>query len=363
MKPAILYGEDITCYVVWAVTRDGQIYNLGELLASSPKGSRKFTTANKNFALLVTLEPIGLVREPSAYPAFKSVAIADKQIKSLAFRFDNFRDLTPRRAVDTIQDLAWDDDTPIELLQARKAYEIAGRLGAGRFAPSFYRQSSEALSAANVKYAEKPKDRQVIDLARRSVTMSFEAVNVSWAREETLLVEAELAARRAEMAAIAAEIRTTREQAEESRKQAQALNRQRTRLAKLLRSSMNEVAATRETAEGIVVSLPDILFDVNESTLKHDAEVALAKLAGILLVMNDFQIRVEGYTDASGKPEYNQKLSEKRAVAVLEFMTGEGIMDQRMSSVGFGIAKPIADNANEDGRKKNRRVEIVLSEG
>ncbi|RLE18638.1 MAG: OmpA family protein, partial [Actinobacteria bacterium] len=73
------------------------------------------------------------------------------------------------------------------------------------------------------------------------------------------------------------------------------------------------------------------------------------------------QIRVEGYTDSSGAPEYNLKLSEQRAAAVVSFMSEQGINPRRSSSVGFGIKKPIADNSSAEGRKKNRRVEIVLT--
>ena len=106
---------------------------------------------------------------------------------------------------------------------------------------------------------------------------------------------------------------------------------------------------------------PDILFDVNKSSLKSDARVALAKLSGILLVMSEFKIRIEGHTDSTGTPEYNLKLSKQRAESVKLFMTDEGIDNKRMSAIGFGIQKPIGDNATAEGRKQNRRVEIVLS--
>ena len=361
MKPAILYGGDITCYVVWAVTRDGEVANLGELLATKPKGSRQFTTASKGFALLVTAEPISLVRRPSNYPTFKSDPVQAKNAVSKKFRFDNFRPLTPARSVDSISDLIWDDDTPLELMQARKAYELAGQLGAPTLAPRFYLDASAALNLANSTYQEKPKSREVIDYARRATALNFEAVNISWNRAEAILIEKELEAQRREMAAIAAQIRASRQQAAAAQKEAKVLGQQKTRLAELLRRSMSQVAETRDTAQGVVLSMPDILFDLNKTTIKTDAKMVLAKLAGILLVMNEFQIRVEGYTDSSGAPEYNLKLSEQRAAAVVSFMSEQGINPRRSSSVGFGIKKPIADNSSAEGRKKNRRVEIVLT--
>ena len=363
MKPAILYGGDITCYVVWAVTRDGEVYNLGELLAAKPKGSRQFTTANKSFALLVTAEPISLVRRPSNYPTFKNDEIKTKNAVSQTFRFSDFRPLTPARSVDSIVELIWDDTTPLELMQARKAYEIAGKLGGPTLAPRFYLDASAALNLANSAYQEKPKAREVVDYARRATALSFEAVNIAWARAEAILIEQELEAQRREMAQIDAQIRASRQQAAKAQKEAKVLGQQKNRLAALLRRSMSQVANTRDTAEGVVVSLPDILFELNKSTLKSDAKVVLAKLAGILLVMNDFQILVEGYTDSSGTPEYNKKLSKKRAEAVVSFMSKQGINPKRSSSIGYGIEKPIADNSTAEGRKQNRRVEIVLSGG
>jgi hypothetical protein len=152
MKPAVLYGGDITCYVVWAVTRDGEVYNLGELLAAKPKGSRQFTTANRKFALRVTAEPISLVRLPSDYPTFKSDAVDAKNAVSQAFLFNGFRPLTPERATDTIADLEWTGKTPLELVQARKAYEFAGRLGGPKLAPSFHLGASAAMQLANSAY-------------------------------------------------------------------------------------------------------------------------------------------------------------------------------------------------------------------
>ena len=68
-----------------------------------------------------------------------------------------------------------------------------------------------------------------------------------------------------------------------------------------------------------------------------------------------------GYTDNIGGEELNQKLSEKRAESVRTYLVAQGLTDGSVTSQGFGMTMPVADNATADGRQKNRRVEIVVS--
>jgi outer membrane protein OmpA-like peptidoglycan-associated protein len=91
--------------------------------------------------------------------------------------------------------------------------------------------------------------------------------------------------------------------------------------------------------------------------------VVLAKLAGILLIMPELNLRIEGHTDATGSDEYNQRLSERRASAVRDFLAAQGVDMNRMVAVGYGEYRPVADNDTREGRQKNRRVEIVIAEG
>jgi outer membrane protein OmpA-like peptidoglycan-associated protein len=110
-----------------------------------------------------------------------------------------------------------------------------------------------------------------------------------------------------------------------------------------------------------VVNLPDILFDVNQDTLKPEAQIVLAKLVGILLIMPDQDALVEGHTDATGDDRYNLDLSRRRARSVTRFLQLQGLEPQRLEAVGYGIERPVADNETAAGRKRNRRVEIVIS--
>ena len=71
-------------------------------------------------------------------------------------------------------------------------------------------------------------------------------------------------------------------------------------------------------------------------------------------------MQIEGHTDATGSAEYNLDLSQRRASAVLQWMQLQGVEATRLQAMGFGMQKPVADNATQEGRSKNRRVEIVI---
>ena len=129
-----------------------------------------------------------------------------------------------------------------------------------------------------------------------------------------------------------------------------------------LQAALSQVADTRESARGLILNLPDILFDVNKETLKTELKTAIAKLAGILLIMPEHRVRIEGHTDSTGSEEYTLKLSTERAQSVLGFLAEEGIDDSRLKAVGSGLTRPIAENDTREGRQKNRRVEIIISD-
>ena len=82
----------------------------------------------------------------------------------------------------------------------------------------------------------------------------------------------------------------------------------------------------------------------------------------ILLIMPDRAVTIEGHTDSTGSAEYNLDLSQRRATAVRSFMQAQGLDTERLEAVGFGMQRPVADNETPEGRKRNRRVEIVISD-
>lgn len=126
-----------------------------------------------------------------------------------------------------------------------------------------------------------------------------------------------------------------------------------------LQSSLIQVS---NDARGTIISMSDILFEVNKADLTGDLKTSLAKIAGILLVFKTSNIIVEGHTDNQGSEKYNQTLSEKRAENVMNFLDEQGVGSSRLTSVGYGFSKPIADNETKEGRQKNRRVDLIIQD-
>lgn len=129
-----------------------------------------------------------------------------------------------------------------------------------------------------------------------------------------------------------------------------------------MRAALNVVVETRETARGLIVNLPDILFDFGKSSLKPEAREKLAKVCGILLIANSYDLSIEGHTDNIGSDAFNQKLSDQRAGVVQGYLSSCGLAQEKLSSQGFGKTQPIAPNNTNAGRQQNRRVEIVIKD-
>jgi outer membrane protein OmpA-like peptidoglycan-associated protein len=87
----------------------------------------------------------------------------------------------------------------------------------------------------------------------------------------------------------------------------------------------------------------------------------MAKVSGILLAYPGLKIQLEGHTDSIGGDEYNMKLSDQRANAVRDYLVEQGVPGSTVTAVGLGKASPVASNATDAGRQRNRRVEMVVS--
>jgi outer membrane protein OmpA-like peptidoglycan-associated protein len=403
MKPAILFGGDVTCYVLWAVTRDGTVENLGELWVRKESDTVEYSTGQKSFAMMVTAEAHPLVSTPSELVLFRSVAAKSKRASSVEFKYAEFAPAPPIE-YPSVARVIWDHDQRLDLRQAEKAYELALEAGGEDYAPSQLLRSFTVLSQAR-NFAGAGKTKAMVDYSRRSLALSAEAIQITAQRKEAEAIEAEITRRKAEMDALtqraseaeanAATAAAALEMAQRSKTEAEAavlaaqgelerieadrrsllasmavleeqsatLEREKTDLSTRLQGALSQVADTQESARGMIVSLPDILFDTNEASLKNEAKVVIAKLAGILLILPELNLRIEGHTDSTGSAEYNQGLSERRAASVRDFLAQQGIEWQRMMAIGYGLARPVADNSSREGRAKNRRVEIVIAEG
>ncbi|MFH1136419.1 MAG: OmpA family protein [Pseudomonadota bacterium] len=102
-----------------------------------------------------------------------------------------------------------------------------------------------------------------------------------------------------------------------------------------------------------------IQFDQGLAVIKPESGPIIAQVVSLLNGEPEVKISVEGHTDNMGNDEDNQKLSEKRAAAVMKALVEGGVAPERLVSVGYGPTRPIADNGSEEGRIKNRRVELV----
>ena len=102
-----------------------------------------------------------------------------------------------------------------------------------------------------------------------------------------------------------------------------------------------------------------INFDTGKSTIKPESKPIIAQIVQMLKANPKLNISVEGHTDNVGNPKSNKTLSDERAKAVVAAIVAQGIDTKRLSTAGHGQDKPIADNKTEEGRAKNRRVELV----
>lgn len=481
LAPAVLFGGQVNSYVVWAVTRDGNAQNLGELWSRDVNGKARFQTGLKEFAMLVTAEPIPGMARPSDLVVFVSQPVRSKFAKNSAFSYSGFRGSVThdQQSLGTLQ---YSGKEPLELYQARRIYEMAQLARIEDYDDRSMSEAKTALAQANNSTRSGGSSRAVADYSRRAVSLvstaaramskavaereeaeaaarrraELNALGQKATEAEQNAAAADAARRRAELdresatraqaeAAAAAERMAVdkqtaeqnaaasdaaRRQAEEAQSRAEDLRRQaeeqkaaadrakdeaaqqtaalqeqknaadrareeserkaaeletqrgqlaaekdslaadrdrvqkdRDALEQRLSGALSGVATTRTTARGIVVSLPGILFATGKATLKPSAQVALAKMAGVLSVFPDMNLRVEGYTDSTGTDAVNDRLSKSRSASVATFLHAQGIASTRIVAEGYGSRLPVAPNTTTAGRTKNRRVEVILAEG
>lgn len=271
---------------------------------------------------------------------------------------------------------------PLSLCEARNALRIAKAQGAAQYAPERWAKAEDAMKRAE-DYQLRKQQKQVPTAAREAVQNAEDARHIAVKRQEDERVarqqrEADEQARRAKAAqedeaqrradaerrqlqaevAAAQEAKAraeadaqrkeamlqeqqAREQAAQSAQQAQDAQsqaqqaQQQAQLAQQqvaqserdkqeLRSKLllqfNRILETRDTVRGLVVNIGDVLFDTGKYTLKPPAREALANLSGIVLAYPGLKLQVEGHTDSTGTPAFNQKLSAQRTMTVRDYL-------------------------------------------
>ena len=401
-------GAYYTTHVLWAIAPEGQAENLAELPIVK-EFDFEVTTSFQTFGLIITAEPHSAVRMPSPIIIAENALRKGTEGTIEASRIEYSGDAGTLYVVSSPNAPASnaDYDTPLMILGARRAVEIARRADAERFAEPELRQAEIKLAALEQLWPRHRKDREKFsglahdvmrlgeqarklsveraELARLEVERSTARTTIIAAQGEADRAREEAAAYRDAMARAeqdaalardrAAQAQTeaerakaneelARAQAERARLEADQAKRDKEEMQQRLFVSLSEILETRREARGLIVSLSDVLFDFNKATLKPGAREKLAKLAGILLAYpGNYRIEIEGHTDAVGTDEYNLKLSQDRAESVRYFIVQSGIAENRiLGTRGFGEVRPVATNDTPEGRQMNRRVEIVIAD-
>ncbi len=132
--------------------------------------------------------------------------------------------------------------------------------------------------------------------------------------------------------------------------------------AKLRERLVNSGVQVQRDGDNLILLMPsDITFDVNRADIKSPFYDTLNSVA---IVLNEFKkttISVYGHADSTGPEDYNMELSQRRALSVSNYLAAQGVVPGRLQAIGYGESRPIADNATENGRAANRRVEIVIN--
>ena len=205
------------------------------------------------------------------------------------------------------------------------------------------RAAAEAQAAAALAQAEASRERALKDQAAAEQARQERAAAQAMAEAERLRASQEQAA------------------AEKAREAAARAEREKAELKANLIQQLNLILETRETERGLVVNISDVLFDSGQYTLKPTAREKLARLSGIVLSHPGLRLEAEGHTDSVGGDDFNQQLSEKRAMAVRDFLAEQGLPDASLGAHGFGKTMPVAPNDTAAGRQRNRRVELIVA--
>jgi len=420
VTPPAPLGPEYLTYVLWAVPPQGRAKNLGELRLDDGEAEIEATADVLTFALIVTAEPYSAVTMPSDAVVMEnqvredtrgrtSVATLNYEImpRGAYIAGENVRYATPRT----------DRKEPPDVQQARNAVAIAQIAQAGRYAPDGLATAQRLLTQVEQLVARDESKRDIVSQARaaaqaaeearlqsvgRRLAESQEAARTAAAaREQAARTAAaqELAAReaavrereRAEAAARdadrdrelaelkAREAAREQERAEQARREAEAQRTQAQALAgealalraqaetekAALRATLlqqfSAILDTRDTARGLIVNIGDVLFETGRFELLPPAREKLARFAGIVLGHPGLMVQAEGFTDSTGTAAINEELSERRASTVSSFLIAQGLSRDRLTARGYGASQPVASNDTPEGRRQNRRVELVVS--
>lgn len=388
-------GSFYTAYVLWAIAPEGRAEKLAELRHGEPFDV-DVTTSLPSFALVVTAEPHPGVLRPGPRIVAENAPRMDDDDAVQAGRVEY--EPAAEYTLTSLGEAGF--TTPLLLLGAQRAVELARAAGAPEFAEAELRQAEIKLAVLEQLQAGKRKlSRESEAVARDVMRLAEEARYAAADRREEARAAAERSAARQRIAEAEQDAERSRQEAERQRLEreeqeerarqareeadayaeaqrraqeqaaaaqaaAEQAQREKAELQERLYRSLSAVLETRREARGLIVNLSDVLFDTGRATLKPGAREKLSRLAGILLAYpGEFHVEVEGHTDSVGSEEYNQRLSQARAESVHAYLQQAGIDTARFTRItGLGESRPVASNVNAAGRQMNRRVELVITD-
>lgn len=223
------------------------------------------------------------------------------------------------------------------------------------------------LSEQQLEQLQRERNQILLQAAQRDAELSrIEAEKLrlqSLARaEEAERAQLSAEAARSESEASMAEADQARRLAQAQSREAQLARREADlamAAADSLRLQLQSMTEQRE-ARGRVMTLSGAAFASGQHQLLPEARANLDRIVGFVQRYPDKSVRIEGHTDSRGSANLNQSLSQRRAESVRAALLEEGVDAARLEAVGFGQDRPLADNASEQGRSQNRRVEIVV---
>ncbi|MBI3238312.1 MAG: OmpA family protein [Flavobacteriia bacterium] len=124
---------------------------------------------------------------------------------------------------------------------------------------------------------------------------------------------------------------------------------------------VNKTIELKNIAIGSKIALRNIFFDVAKATLRPESNAELERLVKLMKDVPNLKIEISGHTDNTGSATVNETLSQQRAEAVVQYLTGKGVSASRMKAKGYGAARPVSTNNTDDGRQQNRRTEFEIT--
>ncbi|HEY0323699.1 MAG TPA: OmpA family protein [Pyrinomonadaceae bacterium] len=429
---AIELGGIYTTYVVWAISPEGRVDNLGEIKRSGSSfvdSKLDVTTPLQSFAIIVTAEPHFLVRIPSRMVVLENLPplkpgdaeVATVNVQYMGNTSDYFKDTR-------VPDVADPDylKTPTTLLGARQAIRLARYAGAERDAPDELKDAQAQLELAENAWRLKQSEAEIDAAARQAISLGARAEEMAEGRKAARGRREEIAERdravreaednaatanqqiadmkaalereqraremaerdsvntsqqlrdaRSEIARLREELAQVRSEGEEAKiklarlegersaeqSRTQAVDRveqQRANSANL-KQTLASFGTVRETARGLVLTLPESIWtDGRASDLAPASAAKLEPLAALLANNPDYRIVIEAYTDNRGNGDALQQLTQDRARILAEQFVSAGVDNARIEANGLGSARPVASNTRNAGRLRNRRIEITL---